>query len=313
MGKQTRLEGAEINKSLLALKECIRALDMNSIHKPFRGSKLTQVLKESFIGNSRTLMIANISPNSGSCENTLNTLRYAQRVKELKNQRTNKLSRNQSESSLNIYRSNISRPQTARKRNKKIINKKVNENRSRINKINHNKNNTKNSSNNSSNNGSAKKKDRTRSRSKSSYLNHSNQHRVKRRKWRQNISEENRNDINNKKFVKPSPPKQPSPKLINNDNDKNKHNMLDAEMIINNDKKKEKEKEFNSNFTKKQLIKAHRKHIDEFMILIKEDMQLLKNYDKDEYDNNHYQQKLKEVLERQTNALQRYKAKVFDC
>lgn len=41
------------------------------------------MLKDSFIGNSRTVMIANISPNSGSCEHTLNTLRYADRVKEL--------------------------------------------------------------------------------------------------------------------------------------------------------------------------------------------------------------------------------------
>uniref|UniRef100_A0A8C5IAC4 Kinesin-like protein n=1 Tax=Gouania willdenowi TaxID=441366 RepID=A0A8C5IAC4_GOUWI len=78
--RQTRLEGAEINKSLLALKECIRALGRNQAHCPFRASKLTQVLRDSFIGeNSRTCMIATISPGMTCCENTLNTLRYANR------------------------------------------------------------------------------------------------------------------------------------------------------------------------------------------------------------------------------------------
>lgn len=80
----TRLEGAEINQSLLSLKECIRALGRKGAHLPFRGSKLTQILRDSFVGaNSKTCMIAMISPGVSSCENTLNTLRYADRVKEL--------------------------------------------------------------------------------------------------------------------------------------------------------------------------------------------------------------------------------------
>lgn len=80
--RQTRLEGAEINKSLLALKECIRALDSDARHVPFRGSKLTAVLRDSFVGETaRTVMIANISPTSSCVEHTLNTLRYADRVK----------------------------------------------------------------------------------------------------------------------------------------------------------------------------------------------------------------------------------------
>lgn len=82
--RQTRHEGAEINKSLLALKECIRAMAKNSQHVPFRTSKLTLVLRDSFIGEkARTCMIAMISPGMSSCEHTINTLRYADRVKEL--------------------------------------------------------------------------------------------------------------------------------------------------------------------------------------------------------------------------------------
>lgn len=83
--KTTRMEGAEINTSLLALKEVIRALATGSSMKriPFRGSKLTQVLKDSFVGkNTRTVMCVNVAPNMKNCDHTLNTLRYADRVKE---------------------------------------------------------------------------------------------------------------------------------------------------------------------------------------------------------------------------------------
>jgi kinesin family protein 2/24 len=88
--RQRRLEGAEINKSLLALKECIRSLDMkkagnNETHIPFRASKLTMVLRDSFMMNAdrtRIIMIACISPGSSSADHTLNTLRYASRLKE---------------------------------------------------------------------------------------------------------------------------------------------------------------------------------------------------------------------------------------
>ncbi|MED6273863.1 hypothetical protein CHARACLAT_010689 [Characodon lateralis] len=82
--RSTLVETAEINRSLLALKECIRSLGRNSDHIPFRMSTLTKVLRDSFIGEkSRTCMIAMVSPGMASCEYTMNTLRYADRVKEL--------------------------------------------------------------------------------------------------------------------------------------------------------------------------------------------------------------------------------------
>lgn len=81
--RQRRLEGAEINKSLLALKECIRALDSNSQHVPYRASKLTLVLKDAFTRSSaKTVMIACVSPAASSADHTINTLRYADRIKE---------------------------------------------------------------------------------------------------------------------------------------------------------------------------------------------------------------------------------------
>merc|ERR1719265_2613005 len=88
MNRQSRMDGAEIKHKLLALKECIRAMDQDKNHQPFRGSKLTQVLKDSFVGDGRTVMIANLSPASGSAEHCLNTLRYADRVTELREKPT---------------------------------------------------------------------------------------------------------------------------------------------------------------------------------------------------------------------------------
>lgn len=53
-------------------------------HIPYRDSKLTRLLKDSLGGNCRTVMIANVSPSSKSYDDTLNTLKYANRAKEIK-------------------------------------------------------------------------------------------------------------------------------------------------------------------------------------------------------------------------------------
>jgi kinesin family protein 2/24 len=80
-----RTEGSEINKSLLALKECIRALSGNSAHIPFRDNKLTQILKDSFLSkNSRTCVIGMICPGISSRGSTISTLRFADHLKEKK-------------------------------------------------------------------------------------------------------------------------------------------------------------------------------------------------------------------------------------
>lgn len=81
--RQRRIEGAEINKSLLALKECIRALSAGEQHIPYRGSKLTLVLRDSFTGSrNKIVMITCVSPGHSAANHTLNSLRYAERLKE---------------------------------------------------------------------------------------------------------------------------------------------------------------------------------------------------------------------------------------
>ena len=83
--RQRRTESSDINTSLLALKECIRAIDSDSKHVPYRQSKLTLILKDCFVSKSaRTAMISTLSPGSNSTDHTINTLRYADRIKEQK-------------------------------------------------------------------------------------------------------------------------------------------------------------------------------------------------------------------------------------
>jgi len=84
--RQRRIEGAEINKSLLCLKECIRGLCNNAQHIPYRASKLTMVLRDSFVNKksneNRIAMIACISPGHIQADHTLNTIKYADRLKD---------------------------------------------------------------------------------------------------------------------------------------------------------------------------------------------------------------------------------------
>lgn len=85
-GKRLK-EASKINLSLSALGNVISALvDGKNIHVPYRDSKLTRLLQDSLGGNSKTLMIANIGPASYNYEESLTTLRYANRAKNIKNQ-----------------------------------------------------------------------------------------------------------------------------------------------------------------------------------------------------------------------------------
>lgn len=79
-------EATKINLSLSTLGNVISALvDGKSSHVPYRNSKLTRLLQDSLGGNSKTLMFANIGPAEYNYDETLSTLRYANRAKNIKN------------------------------------------------------------------------------------------------------------------------------------------------------------------------------------------------------------------------------------
>ncbi|XP_017776284.1 PREDICTED: kinesin-like protein KIF21A isoform X1 [Nicrophorus vespilloides] len=94
-------EGISINCGLLALGNVISALGDKSkkaLHIPYRDSKLTRLLQDSLGGNSQTVMIACVSPSDSDFMETLNTLKYANRARNIKN----KLTINQDKSSRTI-------------------------------------------------------------------------------------------------------------------------------------------------------------------------------------------------------------------
>ncbi|KAF3439139.1 hypothetical protein FNV43_RR17414 [Rhamnella rubrinervis] len=87
-GGQKLRDGANINRSLLALANCINALGKQQkkglAYVPYRNSKLTRILKDGLSGNSQTVMVAAISPADSQYHHTVNTLKYADRAKEIK-------------------------------------------------------------------------------------------------------------------------------------------------------------------------------------------------------------------------------------
>nr|XP_028946181.1 kinesin-like protein KIN-8B isoform X2 [Malus domestica] len=87
-GGQKLRDGANINRSLLALANCINALGKQKkkglAYVPYRNSKLTRILKDGLSGNSQTIMVATVTPLDSQYHHTVNTLKYADRAKEIK-------------------------------------------------------------------------------------------------------------------------------------------------------------------------------------------------------------------------------------
>ena len=76
-------EARAINKSLSALGDVISSLQHKSSHVPYRNSKLTQLLQDSLSGNSKVLMVCNISPEESSASETMSSLNFAKRANQV--------------------------------------------------------------------------------------------------------------------------------------------------------------------------------------------------------------------------------------
>ncbi|CAL9244424.1 unnamed protein product [Arabidopsis halleri] len=108
-------EGIHINKGLLALGNVISALGdekkrKEGGHVPYRDSKLTRLLQDSLGGNSKTVMIACVSPADTNAEETLNTLKYANRARNIQNKAV--INRDPATAQMQRMRSQIEQLQT---------------------------------------------------------------------------------------------------------------------------------------------------------------------------------------------------------
>eukprot|EP00466_Bigelowiella_natans_P009967 jgi/Bigna1/80002/fgenesh1_pg.67_\ len=86
-GQQVK-EGIQINKGLFALSQVITALSQKKPHVPFRDSIITRLLQDSLGGNARTVLIACVSPADDNKDESIQTLRYASQVRNIKNKPT---------------------------------------------------------------------------------------------------------------------------------------------------------------------------------------------------------------------------------
>ncbi|CAH8831112.1 unnamed protein product [Trichobilharzia szidati] len=117
-------EATKINLSLSTLGNVISALvDGKSTHIPYRDSKLTRLLQDSFGGNSKTIMVANIGPATYNYEETINTLRYANRAKNIKNRP--KINEDPKDALLREYQQEIDRLKTLLRNRNSVIPKQI--------------------------------------------------------------------------------------------------------------------------------------------------------------------------------------------
>ena len=97
-------EAKKINQSLSSLGRVIKSISEGDKHIPFRDSKLTHLLKESIGGNSKTCLICTLSRRSGFLEESIQSLKFAKRVKMIKNKAITNIQKSHQEMKLIIQR-----------------------------------------------------------------------------------------------------------------------------------------------------------------------------------------------------------------